>query len=295
MLTTATPDNDSRKPSPRTWLLSGIPRSGTSLCCRLAAALPGFVAASEPIDRERSRLAAHKAAATALVAGQVARIRGLALSAGRVTTIQVDGRLGDDLVESPVSAGARRRRRGTRGDIPVDGDLAPDFDLLVKHNALFAALLPELCAAFPFLAIVRNPVAVLASWQTVDLPVARGRAPAAEQFDPALAAALAADRDVLGRQVTVLNWFFRRYREHLPDDRILRYERLVASGGRTLYAALGHPGAPGEPLADRNASPAYAATRPRRLLRALAEADRPWDRFYTWKDCTATAAAIERS
>ena len=33
----------------RTWLLSGVPRSGTSLCCRLAGDLPDVVALSEPI------------------------------------------------------------------------------------------------------------------------------------------------------------------------------------------------------------------------------------------------------
>ena len=39
---------------PRTWLLSGVPRSGTSLCCRLAGALPDTVTLSEPIRREAS-------------------------------------------------------------------------------------------------------------------------------------------------------------------------------------------------------------------------------------------------
>ena len=37
---------------PRTWLLSGVPRSGTSLCCRLAGDLPDTVALSEPIRRK---------------------------------------------------------------------------------------------------------------------------------------------------------------------------------------------------------------------------------------------------
>ena len=44
---------------PRTWLLSGIPRSGTSLSCRLAGDLPDTVSLSEPLNgepfRERSR------------------------------------------------------------------------------------------------------------------------------------------------------------------------------------------------------------------------------------------------
>ena len=55
-----------------------------------------------------------------------------------------------------------------------DRHLTPGFDLVVKHNALFTALLPDLLSAFPVYGIVRNPLAVLASWNAVNLPVKQG-------------------------------------------------------------------------------------------------------------------------
>ena len=39
----------------RTWLLAGVPRSGTSLCCRLAGRLPGTVALADAAPRVRRR------------------------------------------------------------------------------------------------------------------------------------------------------------------------------------------------------------------------------------------------
>ena len=277
----------------QTWLLSGIPRAGSSLCCRLAGKLPNLVALSEPIARERSQAAQGADAAVEVIESFVAETREHALTSGRVPTVHVDGGLDDDLVEPTSPAlGRLRRSRGTRGEITVSGPLTAGFTLLIKHNALFAALLSSLTGRFECLGLIRNPVAVLASWQTVDLPVARGRIPAAEQFDAALKVALHREPDVLRRQATALNWFFGQFRAHLPAHRVIRYEDLVRTGGAILFRALGHREMPTEPLASRNDSPVYATADPTRLLEALLEAPGPWRRFYTPTDCIDAARAI---
>lgn len=56
----------------QTWLLSGTPRAGSSLCCRLAGNLPNLVAPSEPIARERSQAAHGTLAAVGLIESFVA-------------------------------------------------------------------------------------------------------------------------------------------------------------------------------------------------------------------------------
>ena len=99
--------------------------------------------------------------------------------------------------------------------------MSDGFGLLIKHNALFAALLPRLVESFACLALVRNPLPVLASWQTVAFPVYRGRVP----------------------ELIVLDWFFERFEANLPPEAIIRYEDLVESGGLVLLHRLGHPGA----------------------------------------------------
>ena len=277
-----------------TWLLSGIPRSGTTLCCRLADELPDFVALSEPIGRDLSGTASSADEACALIADFAARTRVRALREGVVPTAHVGGRL-DDLVARTASAGGRREPRVERGDIAVGRRLTPTFGLLVKHNALFAALLAGLSRSFRCMAIVRNPVAVLASWQTVALPVGRGRLPAGEQFDAALRADLDREPDVLKRQVRILNWFCRQYRLHVPASRIVRYEELIATGGGALYRVLGHNGAAPLPLASRNDNAAYDAVSGERLVAALLDAGGAWKSFYAAADCAAAADAIGRA
>ena len=281
-----TPVNDAP-----TWLLSGIPRSGSTLCCRLADGLPDIVALSEPIGRDLSATAASADEACALIEDFAARTRARALREGVVPTAHVGGRL-DDLVAHAASASGRREPRAERGDIAVGANLTPAFRLVIKHNALFAALLAGLSRSFPCAALVRNPVAVLASWQTVALPVGRGRIPAGEQFDAALRADLDREPDVLKRQVRILNWFFRQYRMHVPTPRIVRYEELVATGGTALYRVLGRDGAAPAPLVSRNDNAAYDAVSGERLVATLLDAGGAWEDFYAAADCAAAADAI---
>ena len=276
----------------RTWLLTGIPRSGSSLCCRLADKLPGIVGLSEPIGRDLSSSAVDAETACMLIERFVERTRARAVAEGIVPTVHVDGRLDDDRVDGEAGDDGLRRRRGEQGEIAVTAPLTPGFGLLVKHNALFAALLPQLALRFDCLAIVRNPLAVLASWQTVDLPIARGRIPAGEQFDDALRATLDAEPDRLRRQVAVLNWFFRQYDAHLATRQIIRYEELIDSGGAVLHHALGVARAPLEALVSRNDNQAYANADAERLLRALLDWGGAWSAFYAASDLTVVAEAM---
>lgn len=274
----------------RTWLLSGIPRSGSSLCCRLAGELPDTVALTEPIQDVRSG-AATAAAACRRIEAFARDARARILAQGRAPTLHRDGRLVDNLVSGAATQGLRRPG-SERGDIDIDAPVSRRFTLLIKHNALFAALLPRLGEALPCLAIVRNPLAVLASWQTVDLAVRRGRVPMGERFDERLAARLDGEPETLKRQLLVLNWFFERYGAHLPPERILRYEDVIESRGMVLHRALGVAGVAAGPLSSRNANALYDREAVDGLLAALLHMRGAWTRFYSEQDCAEAAAAI---
>ena len=276
----------------RTWLLSGIPRSGTSLCCRLVGELTDTVALSEPMRRQTFTGVDSPDEACVRIEDFVRRARTGIPAEGRAPSVQVDGRLDDDRVSGWGRAEGLRRTQGGQGEILVDKPLSSAFVLLIKHNALFAALLPSLAMSTAFLALVRNPLAVLASWQTVDLPINRGRIPAGEQYDLELQRDLDGEGDVLRRQIIVLNWFFDRFRTHLEPQSILRYEDIVASGGRTLFDRLGRGDAPVVPLENRNGNRAYASTEIGRLLNTLVRESGAWTEFYTVTDCERVANMI---
>lgn len=274
----------------RTWLLSGIPRSGSSLCCRLAGQAADTVALTEPIGEGLMDIV-DPAEACARIERFVRHTRARIRREGRAPALHVDGALVDNLVSSDASAGLRRAV-SQRGDIAVGGSLSKGFTLVIKHNALFAALLPRLSRRFPCLGLVRNPLAVLASWHSVDLAVHDGHVPVGERFDPGLARALTAEPEALTRQVIILDWFFEQFAAHLPARRILRYEDVVATGGGALHRALGVAAPPAEALTDRNANALYDGAAAGALLAALMAGRRTWTALYSVADCERLADAL---
>ena len=277
-----------------TWLLSGVPRSGTSLCCRLAGTLPDTVALSEPIRRKAFGGMETPSGACERVGDFARQVRARILAERRAPSVQVDGCLDDNRRAVTQTEAGLRRLGGEWGEIAIGKALSPRFTLLIKHNALFAALLPRLADDFPVLALVRNPLPVLASWQTVDLPVNRGRLPAGEELDPALHHALERESELLRRQVIILDWFFARYRDHLAPSAILRYEDVVENGGASLFRRLGHEDTSPAALASGNAVARQDARALDARLQALAERGGAWTHFYTSSECEALAARMRR-
>jgi hypothetical protein len=105
--------------------------------------------------------------------------------------------------------------------------VSPSFNLIVKHHE-FTVFADRLTEHFPVFAVVRHPLAALASWQTVDMPIYHGHLISAEVFDAELTARLAAEPDRIRRQVVLMEWLLQSY-SRFPRDRILRYEDLMAA------------------------------------------------------------------
>jgi hypothetical protein len=133
----------------------------------------------------------------------------------------------------------------------------------------------------PVYAVVRNPLAILSSWQTVPSPIQRGRANLAERFDPSLADALAAMPDRLDRQFHLLSWFFGRFLEHLPAPAIIRYEDIIATGGAALAVVSPDAAVLRERLNSRNTADVYDRDEMRTIADRLLATDGPWWQLYS--------------
>lgn len=260
--------------------LTGVPRGGTTLACKLLGECHDTIALAEPIDV--SDLSEHHRAAAQQVRNFFADTRRELLATGRAPGKLVAGEATANFFGGEAGVG-RRRSVAQRGQLVFDPPPTPGFTLVIKHNASFAALLTELAAEIPTIALVRHPLPVLASWQTVELPVADGRIPAGERLDLGLRARLGDAPDTLGRQLVILDWFFARFAAAEPGIAILRYEDVVASGGQSLFDAAGVSGSP-RVLQDHNASPLYRSADPARLAAALADFDGAWRGFYSAAD-----------
>lgn len=271
--------------SPRDLALTGIPRGGTTLACRLLGQCHDAIALFEPMPvQDLSRTA--DVALTEVRAFYAAARRQLR-EQGHAPSKQHAGVVPDNPFAEPARAG-ERELLATPGYVRPLHTLSPRCSLVIKHNAAFTALLPQLAQVLPTLAIVRNPLAVLASWRSVPLPVRDGRVPAGERLDHALATALDAQPDRLQRQLLVLEWFFQRFAEHLPAAQVLRYEDIIAGQGAPLFdAARLRPTAPIVPLSNRNSRLRVDAAAAQELLAALLASDGAWRRWYSEADLLA--------
>lgn len=270
--------------------LSGLPRSGSTLCCHLVGASPDAIALVEPMDVMALDPRDHERAGDQVLAffrESEASLRALGLA----ESVHSEGSLPDNPYGTQRSDdGLRERRVSEVGPIRFDKVLTADFLLLVKHNAAFAALLPVLRGRVEVFALMRNPLAVLCSWQTVPIPPQRGHAIAAEHLDDALRLRLAAEPDVLERQIILLDWFFRRYHDHVPAENRLRYETIVQTNGGELRRRLGLT-APSDvaPMRERNANAAYLGVDVDRLASRLLASAGAWQMAYSHAEIVALA------
>ena len=111
-----------------------------------------------------------------------AESRASLLADGTAWSMHVDGKVPDNPVADAYSESGLRKAIATQGRIKFDKLLSPDFLLAIKHNAGFMAILDRLVERFACYGVVRNPLSVLASWQSVDI-VNTGRLPVGERLD----------------------------------------------------------------------------------------------------------------
>ena len=294
-----------------TVLLTGLPRSGTTLTCELLNQVPDTVALDEPLDywsftgqdppRRTTTVAQRLASAFGLAvrgagpstrAVDHARIcanierfcidsRHSITSRGVATSRHVDGKVLGSKVADHYTETGLRARLAEWGDISIDKELSPRFMLAVKHTSAFTALLETLLERFPVYAVVRNPLSVLSSWQTVPFPPQQGHVQMGEALDGELARDLAGIDDRLERQLHLLRWFFGRFHRLLDATAVIRYEDIVATGGAALGVISEQASTLRVTLENRNKDRTVYDTETARTVGArLLESDGPWLHFY---------------
>ncbi len=293
--------------NPNDVVLTGPPRSGTTLTCELLNEAANTVALDEPMDAGPWL---GKPASTAVK--RVARLWGKRRSNDASLSTRPDPQVFGDLVErfyTDVRLGLlagqgavsktvggqvsgskfadRRDRSGHREHLAqlsvmaVDKPLTEDFVLVVKHVAGFTAMLEQLVHRARCYAIVRNPLSTLSSWQTIGMPINNGRVPRGELLDPELKQTLDTIPDVIDRQFVILRWFYERFTSYLQPSSVIRYEEIVATGGRALAAISPSAAELDRKLDSRNRAAVYDRRTMKALGDRLLDEDGMWWQYYT--------------
>ena len=141
---------------PESIIITGVPRSGTTLVCSLLNRLPDVVALNETMDVAALAAMDGDAARVTAVAQYLADVRQAIVQRAEKPERRLHGD-GDNMF-LPAAAGERRWAGAEVALVPVGKPLRPGLTLALKHPNAFAALLPELRQRFDCWALVRNPL-----------------------------------------------------------------------------------------------------------------------------------------
>jgi len=272
-------------------ILTGIPRSGTTLTCYLLNKLPNTVALNESIVPSRWDGVGEVQPLVDAIAGHFMSMRQSLYRHGTAISRHTNGQIPDNpkggypfpfnlLPDQWASRLVRRRNLVRRGAIQITKPLSHDFLLCIKQTGYFTNLLPTLRSHYPCYAIVRHPLSILASWNTINFGAYYGRSPAAERINPLLAQQLDRIADRFERQIYLLNWFFETYHTGMPDAHIIRYEEIVASHGASLQRITPDAKSLDEPLENKNRNRLYNQELMSFLATKLSRADGAFWHFY---------------
>jgi hypothetical protein len=274
----------------RNVLITGTPRSGTTLVCSLLNKLPDIVALHEPMNvfefvgRSSDEVAQ-------IVERFCAESRKSLLEDGFAISKHVGGKVGDNSAKADRTG--KRTRQTEHGRIEIDKSLSKDFTLAIKHPAAFTALLEPLSKRFECCAIVRNPLATLASWNSLDwFRLKDGKLPVGEKLDVDLAGALATKSDAVERQIHILEWFYDRFRRFLKTSAVIKYEDLIGSRGRALAQIFSASEQLDEDLSSKNVSTFYDRELMIDIGRRLLKRDGAAWNFYSKDEVEAVLSEI---
>lgn len=216
-------------------ILTGIPRSGTTLACHLLNKLPNCVALHEPITAP-NLLNKNKEELVGFVDDFFSQQRKQILQTGTALSKSLRGSVPDNPRAGFDPITGKRIAVNDGNTLIISKKLDQEFRLIIKHPVFFTGILDSLINSkrFNCFAVVRNPLSVLLSWNSVDMPVSKGRIPGAEAFDTELKERLDSIEDLYDRQIFILNWFYKKYLDYLPRENVIFYEELIKSQGSCL-------------------------------------------------------------
>jgi hypothetical protein len=210
-------------------LITGIPRSGTTLAASLVDQLEDTLCLNEP--SRYYEWANHCRTRTEFVAKLVADLEEMRTSLQRGGTV-LDVRESDRAV--PTNYFNDRGKRRKLDCVPVGRPGAGARLLLaVKHNEPLTAVLPELCELenVQVAAIVRHPIPTILSWQSRDIPLSKGNLSPGYRFWDEATAIRAAGGPAVHIQARIFELYCSRYWEYRDHIQIIKYEEIVSSPG----------------------------------------------------------------
>jgi hypothetical protein len=275
-------------------LIAGIPRSGTSLACYLLNKCENIVALNEPIDLREESCINDKDLFVNAISDFIGKQRIEILNGNAVTSMQLGGRFHSDNYDS-FKLGNKRKFLTKIGKVDLNNKIKNDFLLIVKFTIPFIAAIEKLSTVFPIYSIVRNPLSVLSSWNTIQGPSAEGRPAVAEKLDKSLSMACELITGLHDRQLYLLSYYYQKIIDNVPFRNIIRYEDIIATNGKQLTLISTEAQSLNEELENKNLNRLYDKKLMITLGKRLLETDGTYWNYYSKESIELMVEYLENS
>ena len=255
-------------------ILTGPPRSGTTLACFLLNKLDNTLALHEPM---KLKMFGSRPEALTNIDRFFDEMRRMALEDQMVISRVKKGRVPDNPFGKRLFW--KRRSQVKRSKIKVDKTLGEDFVLIMKHNGHFTFLLDELRDRYPCYAIIRNPLSTIASWNSIKAPVSKGNLKVLKGLSTEIYRELESEKDLIKRQILLADYLFKSLKG-LNKNHIIKYEEMISSKGRVLQAVRDQAKHLDEELKSKNRSKNYDKKLMKKIGARLLETDGAFWEFY---------------
>lgn len=215
----------------RNILVTGIPRSGTTLLSALLDCPPDSVSIGEPHGLgalQKKYADNHNGFVNRLIEFFSETREIIANGNAILDRFSINGKPLTNYVGDRVD-GIRCKEYIIKDRLI--SNINKEYYLIFKSPVIFTAVLPAIISnnCFKVISIIRNPVSTILSWNSVNFPISNARLPAGELYWPDLGKIVGLDCSVLEKQAMIWELFARRYLDYKKEIILLRYEDLVAN------------------------------------------------------------------
>jgi len=207
------------------YIVTGIPRSGTSLVLSLLESNKNVLCFSEPPWIKSIRDASDSG--TQLIKSlkqKLVSLRNDIAQGNSIEMVYQEGRNNSpDNYFKRESGTIKKNRKNHR--VILDKHHSKSC-FVIKANAIFTATLDDFIRDnWHIVPVVRDPLFVLMSWNTVPIASSKGKVKVVEKFSKTLKE-IGQQTPLIKRQVLLLDWYFKQY-ERFGKEHVLYYEDLI--------------------------------------------------------------------
>jgi hypothetical protein len=261
-------------------LLTGIPRSGTSLLTSMLSSNVCLCFSEPPWLKNLKEQSENGVQLSDNLALQIASLR------SRIKNKQpIEIVFKKNSSDLPDNYFKRNHQKTNKNQREIRAVILPRSSatnlFIIKANALFTANLDGLLNGnWPIIAIIRDPVSVIMSWRSVKIASSKGRLPNLEKYSSDLVD-IGKEKSLLKRQVLLIDWYFKQFSKNSKVC-LIKYEDLVESPTKVVFDATGLEISGNYSLKSKNNRPEYNHQEKIKIIESLKKYGKHYLSYYNY-------------